>query len=153
MGSQPSEGSAVGVLRGQVRAGAREKCHGVDVGDECVGLQALRAVDLHRFDKAAFFDEPGHCRAGADLAVDLGDEAVDYRRAASFKAVAAVDEGVADLGEDIEREALTGELQLERSAGKDLLKQRIIGARDGGPGDREDGEEEKEGDGDSDDGR
>ena len=105
-----------------------EEGQGMDVGDKNIGFQALLAVNLDGFDYAVFLDNLRHCRAGADLAVNLGDEAVHNRGAAALETVTAADEGVADLGEYIEREALPRELELKRGAGEDLLKQGILRA-------------------------
>ena len=117
----PSEEAAVG----------RDKPdgeRGVDVGDEGASLDAFAVRELGGREATVGGDESRHVGTGADGAaslLDLLDESADDGLATAAQSPGALDVGVVDLSEGVERQGVGVKLHLHRRAGEDAAQARV----------------------------
>ena len=101
---------------------------GVDVGDEGATLDTFAVGKLGRGEATVGGDETRDAGTGADCAtgsLDLLDESADDRLTTATQSPGALDVGVVDLGEGVERQGVGVKLHLHRRAGEDAAQARV----------------------------
>ena len=101
---------------------------GVNVGDEGATLDAFAVGKLGGREVTVGGDESRDAGMRADCAaglLDLLDESADDGLATATQSPGALDVGVVDLGEGVERQGVSVKLHLHRRAGEDAAQARV----------------------------